>query len=241
MTLNDIKDRDSGKIGMVIGLGPSLNEVLPYIEGLSENARDKVSFYCCNLFNQMTKIKTDYWVVTNNQPKMSLKKAHGTYNSQPESIFLFASRINGFSEAEAKKLLNLKYIAMSDNGSGEYDLPLTLKKYTSSEKKYGAVHSVIIHQIALSIITGCKEIFISGVDLDYSKGYVKPGVHQEGVSLGKTFMNSKARKDTIDKIVLLKECAEKVDCNLYTLNPSGPLSKVLEVKNTGDIDKIIKK
>jgi len=237
INLKDIVDKESEKIAMVTGLGPSLREVLPGIEDMSKNNRDKVAFYSCNFFDSMTKIITDYWFVCNSQGVMKVATAHKRYNAQPNSIFLSLERIPGFKEEELKKHLKVDYIPLNEKN----DLSLLLMDYTSTDKRYGAVFSVIIHQIATAIVTGCKEIYISGVDLDYSGGYAKPGVHQKGVSLGKINMNSEARRKTLASVEILKECANKVGSELYCLNKKSPLRELMDYRDINEIKKKLDK
>jgi hypothetical protein len=235
LSLDEIKDKELEKVGIVLGLGPSLNQVLPVAEKMSEENRDDVSFYTCNLFNSMTSIETDYWVVCNSQEIMTLKKAFGRYNSQPDSTFVFTPRIIGFSLEDANSLLKGKYLPIHDMPGEATSLSDYLKEYTNSEQGYPPVYSVIIHQIALAIVTGCKEIYISGVDLDYSKGYAKRDVHSDGERLGKMYMNSEARARTISQIQFLRACAKNVGCEIYSLNETGPLSQILDIKKIDEL------
>jgi len=233
--LDEIKDKESGKVAIVLGLGPSLNQVLPVVEKMSKENRDGASFYTCNLFNSMANVMTDYWVVCNSQKVMSLRSAFNRYNSQPNAKFVFTPRINGFSVKEANELLKVDYVAIHDQPSNPISLSDYLKVYTNSEKGYPPVDSVIIHQIALAIVTGCKEIYISGVDLDYSKGYAKRNVHKDGEKLGKRYMDAGARARTISHIQFLRACAKNVGCEIYSLNETGPLSQILEVKKIDEL------
>jgi len=232
---DDIKDRDLGKKAIVCGLGPSLSTSLSDLLWINRNARHKASFYSCNLFDLMTDLTTDYWVVANSQDLMKIKNAHHRYNKQKGSTLIFASRITGFETDLAEDLLEIDYIPMGDHGGIVNSLPDYFKNYCSANLSYGAVNSVAIHMIAIAIITGCKEIYISGVDLDYSRGYVKNGVHDEGVSLGKSLMKEKQAFETIDQIKFLQACAVEVGVKMYSLTPNTYISKILEYKNPADL------
>jgi hypothetical protein len=235
-SFDDISNKEVGKIAIVSGLGPSLSLALPDITWMNKHARKKVAFFNCNLFDLMTDLDTDYWIVANSQPIMMIEQAHKRYNAQKDSTFIFASRIPGFQENLADDLLEINYIPMKDD-SNLFSLPHYLQSYCSHDSKYGAVYSVAVHMIAVAIITGCKKIYISGVDLDYSKGYVKDNVHPKGVALGKRLMGKDAIQDTINKIEYLKSCAKKVGSELYSLNPTGVLSKILEYKDIKEVRK----
>ena len=236
LNLDNIKDKESGKVGLVIALGPSLREVLHVVEDMSKNNRDKVAFYSCNLFSSMMNVTTDYWLVTNQQETMRIANAHSRYNGQ-ESVFIFTPRLDGFSMEDAEKHLSVDYLPIWDQPGNELSLADYLQKYTEAEAPYPPVESVVIHQIATAIITGCKEVYISGVDLDYKGGYVKKGAHESGVALGKQCMDARARERTINNVRFLKSCAKNVGCELYTLNETGPLSQVLEFKDISNLKK----
>lgn len=236
---DDIKDRDLGKKAIVCGLGPSLSTSLSDLLWINQNARHKASFYSCNLFDLMTDLTTDYWVVANSQDLMKIKNAHHRYNKQKGSTLIFASRIPGFEVGVAEDLLEIDYIPMGDHKGIANSLPDYFKNYCSEKLSYGTVNSVAIHMIAIAIITGCKEIYISGVDLDYSNGYVKNGVHEDGVSLGKLLMKEESALETINQIKFLQDCSAKVGVKMYSLTPNGYVSKILEYKNPLDLRKEI--
>ena len=234
----DILNKEVGKVAIIAGLGPSLSSVLPDITWMNSYAKEKVAFFNCNLFDLMTDLNTDYWIVANSQRIMTIKEAYKRYNSQKNATLIFASRIPGFQEELAENLLEIDYIPMK-NAVGSFSLSHCLQDYCSMGSQYNAVHTVIIHMIAVAIISGCKEIYISGVDLDYSRGYVKNGVHNDGVKLGKDMMNEKAVQDTVDKVKYLKSCAKKVGAELYSLSAAGVLSNILKYKDVKDLRKEI--
>ena len=231
--LKDIVNKHENKRAFIAMLGTSLNEVLPDLEKMSKDKNNDDIFISCNLYSQMCDIHTDYFIVTNNQPVMSLESAYEIYN-KTNSTLVFSSRIKGFSIDSANKHLTCDWVAINDFLNAKDSLQDCFKEYTEGEV-YGSVLTVLCHTIALGVVAGSKEIYIAGADLDYSKGYVKEKAHPSGVSLGKRIMNDKAKKDTINQINKIKKSAENKGVKIYCLNESSPLCEILEHKKIDDI------
>ena len=47
----------------------------------------------------------------------------------------------------------------------------TLQEVSGHEQHFGTADSVAFHAIAIAIIMGCNPIYVTGMDLDYNKGY----------------------------------------------------------------------
>lgn len=226
MELKDIVDVHKDKRAFIAALGPSLNEVLSDFEEMSNDETNNDIFISCNLYQKMCDIQTDYFVVTNNQKIMSLKQGHTTYNKS-NSTLIFADRINGFSIKEAQELLTCKWIAIHDQPNNERSIQDLFEEYTTGDE-YGAVSTVLLHMVAVAVIAGCKEIYIAGADLDYSKGYAKEGFHETGVRLGRMYMQARSREESVQQIKKMKDSASKVGVNIYCLNKTSPLCQVLD-------------
>lgn len=231
--LEDIIDAHKGKRAFISALGPSLNEVLPQFEEMSKDENNDDVFISCNLYKGMCDIQTDYFIVANNQPVMSIVNAHSTYN-KTKSTMLFSSRINGFSPELAKKHLTCDWISMIDVPSEKNSLQNFFKDYVEGDV-YGAVYTVLCHMVAIAVIVGCKDIYIAGADLNYARGYVKPDFHKSGVVLGRTFMDNNAKTITLKQIKKMRENAEKKGVKIYSLNKTSPLCQVLEYKNINEL------
>ena len=59
---SDIIDKEKGKIGIVMGLGPSLVQSSPFIKE-KEKDRDNFSMVSCNNIDVMSDFKIDYWIL----------------------------------------------------------------------------------------------------------------------------------------------------------------------------------
>ncbi len=231
LKLDDIVDKHKGKVALVVVLGPSLNEHLKHIEELNDN--ENLIIFTCNMFDVMTNIKTNYWLVCASLQPMLINNSYKRINDHG-ATFLFAHRIPGFSKEIAKQKIKTNYIPVSDLSNQKDSLQQTFANYTNSET-YGPVDTVLLHLINLGVITGCDSIYITGADLNYDKGYVKNGVHTLGERIGKINMNQKAKNRTLDYIKTMKKSANNVGAELFTLNPSSPLSSILEVKTIEDL------
>ena len=235
LSLDSIKDKHKGKIGVVIVLGPSLKDNLSDLEELNDN--DDVIYFTCNMFDKMINIKSNYWLVCAPMKEMYINTAYERINDHG-ATFLFASRIPGFSKESAKEKLSVDYIPVSDVANDPNGLQQNFAKYTN-DNTYGPVDTVLLHLIALSVMSGCKKTYICGADLNYSKGYVKNGVHVIGERIGPLNMNSAARDRTVNYVKTMKESANKIGSEIYTLNKTSPLSSVLDVKTIVELKKDI--
>jgi len=229
--LKNYENIHKGKVGLVVVLGPSLNEHLEVIKKL--NNQDNLIVYTCNMFDKMIDINPNYWLVCAPMKPMYIKNAYNRINNK-KSTFLFAHRIPGFSKEDAKKFLTCDYIPVSDVHEESESLQQTFSKYTNGET-YGPVDTVLLHLVSFSIFNGCKKVYIVGADLDYKKGYVKNGVHVEGERMGLHFMNSTAKQRTIEDMKKINSSAKKVGVGIYTLNRTSPLTEVFECKNIKDL------
>lgn len=235
VTLESIKDKHKGKTAVVVVLGPSLNQNLAELKKLNDN--ENLVVFTCNMFDKMIDIKADYWLVCAPMKPMYIASAHERINNHG-ATFLFANRIPGFSKADAAKYLTTDYIPVSDISNQPNSLQQTFAEYTGG-KTYGPVDTVLLHLIALSVYTGCDDVYIAGADLNYSKGYVKNGVHRNGESIGKVNMDGPAKNRTVSYANTMRHSATNVGTNIYTLNPNSPLSIIMGVKTMGDLKQSI--
>jgi hypothetical protein len=234
--LKNYKNIHHNKIGLVVVLGPSLNEHLEDIKKL--NDEENLIIYTCNMFDRMIDINPNYWLVCAPMKPMYIKNAYNRINNK-KSTFLFAHRIPGFSKEDAKNFLTCDYIPVSDVYQDPESLQQTFAKYTKGET-YGPVDTVLLHLVSLSIFNGCKKVYIVGADLDYKKGYVKNGVHKEGERMGLHFMNTSAKNRTIEYMKKINNSAKKIGVEIYTLNKTSPLIEVFECKNINNLKNDIK-
>ena len=132
--LNSLINKHPDKIAIVTGLGPSLREILPFLNDPCED----IIIISPNLFPKMVSFKANYWIVANNLH--TIAKYHQLYNSQKDfSTFLFAGYIKGFTKPVVEQFLSkdLKYIP--------YDNEPTIvrpEKYSSPNNTWGMLENL---------------------------------------------------------------------------------------------------
>ena len=93
-----------------------------------------------------------------------------------------------------------------------------LQRLTKTKQHYSTGDTVALHTIAFAILMGCNPIYVTGMDLDYSKGYANPD---------KTDWKSKAEgpnawapihKNLQNDIKILNESAKNRGIDIINLN-----------------------
>jgi hypothetical protein len=78
--------------------------------------------------------------------------------------------------------------------------------------------------LALAILLGCKKIYICGVELNYSLGYVSPD-----------FTNYSSFNPHLDEILtdfeIIKQSAEKINVEIQNLSDMSHLKKIFNTSN----------
>lgn len=223
ISYQDIINIHSGKTAICIGLGPALNKNLEWIQSLDKN---KYIILSCNLYADIIDLDVDYWLISNNLPTMQLPVLESKFMAF-RGTFIYNNEIDKSDPGYIPSHIN--YIQMDT-----IDLSELTKHYCGMNvNPYGAVHSVIVHLVALSIIMGCKEILIAGVDLDYSNGYAKKGYDYESLKLAESIMPKHA-PSVIEHIINLKFYAEKIGTTVLCLDSGTSLSGQIGVKKLED-------
>ncbi len=183
MTLKNIINNESGKTAFICGLGPSLSET---IEHITKN-RNELVLISCNDIDLNTNLNPDYWVFANSLQTFQLmldrfKKYKDTTIVHSDSV---DTTPREWIENNCSELKYVGYDQRHFNNSkcnncpnrcanfvdGRLTIQEELQTFTNYDKRYSPGDTVAIHMLALSILLGCKKIYISGVDLDYKKGY----------------------------------------------------------------------
>lgn len=183
-----IKNTHLGKTAFVCGLGPSLSNNIDYIK----NNRNEIVFISCNDIDLFTGLSPDYWVFANSH--QTVKYMFDRFQKNPKSTIVHSDSVDVTPRKWIEEnLFNLNYIGYDqrhfDNSKckncpnncdnfidGRLTIQEELQKFTGHSKKYSTGDTVAVHMLALSILLGCKNIYISGVDLDYRKGYFNSNI-----------------------------------------------------------------
>jgi hypothetical protein len=98
-----------------------------------------------------------------------------------------------------------------------------LMNFTGYERHYGTGDSVAVHMLALAVLLGLNPIYICGVDLDYSKGYVDE----------KT-TNPDSFDPWLDRLgsdfSIINESAKNIGVKIINLSSESMLKNIMETK-----------
>jgi hypothetical protein len=106
-----------------------------------------------------------------------------------------------------------------------FQLQEELQKFTGHDKKYSTGDTVAVHMLALSILLGCKKIYITGVDLDYKKGYFGSYRQPTLVTEFDPFLDN-----ILKDFHIINESAKRLGVEIINLSQSSHLSKVLKTE-----------
>ena len=181
--LIDIINKEKNKTAVICGLGPSLSNNIDYIR----NNRKDLVVISCNDVDLNTDLVPDYWVFANSvQTAPSMVNRFKNY---PNTTIVHSDSVDTTPREWLKEnLSDMDYVGYDqrhfDNSKCRYcpngcdnfienrlTIQEELQKFTNYNFRYGPGDTVAIHMTALAILLGCKKIYITGVDLDYKKGY----------------------------------------------------------------------
>lgn len=235
--INKYKD----KTAIVIGLGPSLASHIDKIQQLPRNG-DFV-LIGCNDIDVHTSISPNYWVWANSED--NIKRTHKRLNSKKHTTVVYADSVDLTPRSAVDKLLTVDYLPYDQRHfegnrcggeicckhivPGRLTIQEELKKFTNYNKYPTISGTVAVQMLPLAILLGCKNIYITGVDLDYSKGYVggrnahrAKSFHEGGDSFTKNMPT------ILDTMTIINDSAKNIGVNIYCLDDGLPLSSVFE-------------
>lgn len=193
---SDIINKEKGKSGIVMGLGPSLGDYIHSIKSL-EQKKDRFSIISCNNIDVMSDVIIDYWILaqpTDYQNPLHIPLAKDRYNKMG-ATFIYTDCLDLTPRDQVDELLSdIDYIGYDQrhfnsekcgwldvhgrppnccNGiiQGRLCIQEEFQKYTGYDMRYGSGDTVGVHMVSLSVMLGLNPIYISGIDLDYTNGY----------------------------------------------------------------------
>lgn len=222
----------------VAGHGPSLQ---PYLNELSNLDKSKDIIFSINDVDTFTNLYPDYWLTTNpdySVPMMYQRinrfenttfiysdVVDGTDKEVVKSLlkvkyysfdnFHFNSQPNIFYVKGWNGRLGCKrgWLNCCDNIiDGRLTVQEYLQKISGYDHHYSTCDTNILHALAFSVILGCKNIYLYGVDLDYKMGYVN-GCMTDG--------GGATHGDTFDPWI------DRLQSDFYIINESA---KMLDIK-----------
>lgn len=260
LQLPDIIYRDKGKTGFVLGLGPSLRKHLHLLKQIDQD-KEHYKIVSCNNMDRLTDINFDYWMLA--QPAdqgsaFNIENAYNRYLSRPKAILLYTDCLDLTPRPQVDRLLaNIDYIGYdqrhfggrpctwSDGPSGRHMccqhliaerlcIQEVLQQVTKYERHYSPGDTVSVHMLALAVITGMNPIYITGIDLDYTDGYVKNDLPEtaERVAMGMSSINNSPDmvEDIIKDLTLIRDMAKNIGVEIYCLDEGLKISEIFPVK-----------
>lgn len=235
-----LRNYESGKTGFVIGLGPSLRPFLSDLEQIQTTDPSQVTI-SCNAFDLMTKLDCKYWVTSNTDNTVA--NQYQRFNRKKNTTLVYADSIDLTPRDRVKSLLSGKYVSFDQRHIGGRPCPdpskthgccrhtipgrQTIQEYLQEisgyDKMCGGGDTVSLHMFSLAVILGCNPIFIIGVDLDYSSGYV------DG-SPGMNFSWESVKNNIINDFRTVYESAHKMGIESYVMDRNMPISKAIPYK-----------
>lgn len=188
-------------------------------------------------------LRPEYWVIANSI--ITVDKWHNNFNQMTAwgGTLLYANSVDWSIEPEKKLIIDfLPYdqrhfdqrscnhnvvwhrgcckFLKKEITQGRLTVQEELQRYTNDEIHYGSASTVALHMLAFSILTGCNNINISGVDLDYSLGYFdNKTVNHDSFS--------PHLKDILIDFKIIKDCASRLESvNVRNLSLTSPLQHI---------------
>lgn len=256
LQFSDIQGQDSNKVGLVLGLGPSLAKHLPAIKSIDQN-KIKFKIISCNNIDKLTDINFDYWMLAQpadiNSP-FNIESNYNRYASRPKTTLLYTDCLDLTPrELVARLLGNINYLGYDQrhwegkpctwgnmpNGrhiccehiiAGRKCIQEVLQEVTKTDHHYGTGDTVGVHMLALAVILGMNPIYVTGIDLDYTDGYVKndqPDTEHR-IAMGMSSINNSPAmvKRIIKDLTTIRDAAKNIGVDIYCLDKGLKISEI---------------
>lgn len=256
---DDIHNRDKGKTGFVLGLGPSLRNNVNLLKGIHRD-KENYKIVSCNNMDIMTDIDFDYWVLAQpaaDDSPFCIKNAWQRYNNRPQTVFLYTDCLDLTPRPWVAEHLKIEYIGYDQrHWGGEHcgwgNLPggrhyccdgiipgrlciqEYFKKVTGMPCHYGAGDTVGVHMVAIAVMAGLNPVYITGIDLDYSQGYVTNNFPGANVRIGMGMSSINNSPTMVARIIkdleIIRDSAARIGVKIYDMDGGGRISEVFEYR-----------
>jgi hypothetical protein len=232
-----VKNKHKDKVAFICGLGPSFSENIDYVK----TKRNDIILVSCNDIDLLTDLQPDYWVFANSH--QSAHFMHKRFKNLPNTTIVHSDSVDVTPRWWIEEWMkNFNYIGydqrhfenkkcnscpnMCDNFiTDRLTIQEELQKFTGHDEKYSTGDTVAVHMLALSILLGCKKIYITGVDLDYKKGYFGSYRQPTLVTEFDPFLDN-----ILKDFHIINESAKRLGVEIINLSQSSHLSKVLKTE-----------
>jgi len=235
LAINDIIDKHKGKRGIVVGHGPSLNNNSGRLFELKNEGYIIVG---CNNWDEFyLNSPPHYWISANNEddskkllPLINKYKPIWVYADTVDLVdqnWLAENIQTDFLPYDQRHFNGKQCSACISHGCDKYrdvnrlTIQEELSKYSNYVGHYSGGYTVVLHSIAFSVLMGFSEIYVTGVDLDYSIGYAKNTVNRRIPVVPEYFDSRSHGGDVINDMKIINDCAEKVGTKIYNTNKNS--------------------
>ena len=232
-----VKNKHEDKIAFVCGLGPSLSESMDYII----KNRSDIVLVSCNDIDVASNLVPNYWVFANSHQTANFmydrfKKLPDVTIVHSDSVDItprwwIEERMKNFNYIgyDQRHFDNKKCKNCPNNCDNFIDGRLTiqeeLQKFTGHSEKYSTGDTVAVHMLALSILLGCKNIYISGVDLDYKKGYYQSYMAPVMVTEFEPYL-----ENILNDFRIINDSAKKIGVQIINTNNDSIIKTIFETE-----------
>jgi hypothetical protein len=238
-----------GKISHVVGHGPSLDKYLSRLSELKENE----ILLSVNDVDRFTELKPDFWLTSN--PDYTIPLMCDRINRMNNTTFIYSDVVDTTNEEIVESLLNVPFYTFDsfhfksqpnifyvkgwrlgckrgwldccNHITERLTIQELLQKYSGYENHYSTADTNILHALSLSILIGCKDVNIYGVDLDYSKGYINGHMTDSVGALHRDSFDYWLDRIQSD-FYIINESAKKVGCKIKYYGDSQILKNIFD-------------
>lgn len=227
--------------GFVVGLSSSLKPDLKKLIELSDS--DTYRFISCNEVDKIDGLRFDYWVLANTT--FTIERQHERLNNGSAKI-VYADSTDLTDRDLVDKLLFQDYLPYDQRHfsskpchdstipcckhiiKGRLTIQEYLQKITGHHLHYSTGNTVALHMLAVAVILGLNPIYMIGVDLDYSMGYVDDTIPANADSFDPYYLN------ILHDFRIIRDSAKKIGIEIINLNKKAKY----DIFKKGDISRL---
>jgi hypothetical protein len=228
----DIINIHRGKKALILGHGPSLNKITGHIMDFRKKGGITFGF---NQWYHFYSTAPTYWVLANTVT--TVKNQVNKMNEYKDTTtVLWAESVDSTDPEWARINLKCDFLSYDQRHfqgkpcaynkkcvcnlrfkKGTVTLQQQLMNLSGMSYHYGSGDTVALHAVAFSVIMGCNPIYLTGIHLDYRKGYAKSkkNIPLNGKAL-KIFDGVKKR--IIKDMGIIKEAADRRGIQIINLH-----------------------
>jgi hypothetical protein len=169
-------DIHKGQKALVLAHGYSANKILHSVNKLKEQGYIIIGMNEWYYVNE--DVVPDYWIIANGYyMRHEYETIYRYLKKYPSIAFIYVGDDNKIVPGFDKRLEELPneiatYCRRTDNRQGnEQTIQEMLSEYTGVGNIYTPGSTILVHALALAILTGCSDIYYIGAELDYRAGY----------------------------------------------------------------------